>query len=82
GQYASLACGGRSSSRSRRRSCDADAWRARCAVGGLLLNCPTPDTMYQLRDVDCWDGSLGVVGLGAGLPFYGVAPCAPHPGPP
>lgn len=78
GYYGSWHCGTLTSGTPNGWNCDPDTWYVN--PDGTLI--PDDDNelarlgeTYQLRDVDCYDGSLGDTGLGVEPAFYGPSPC-------
>ena len=80
GIYADEACNGATSGVKNGWECDGTKWYVN--PDGSLMPEPIPyarpGSPYNLRDVDCYDGTAyhdGAVSVGAGVPYYGTQSC-------
>jgi hypothetical protein len=80
GKYGSAQCGAFTSGERLGWNCDASQWYLLADGTSSEDGSPRPlarvGQTYNLRDVDCYDGSIGETGVGISPAFYGGNPCA------
>ncbi|HET6403245.1 MAG TPA: hypothetical protein VFH78_01255 [Candidatus Thermoplasmatota archaeon] len=84
GVYGSWQCGSNTSGIHNGWNCDRDAWYVNPDGSPYQPTVPAelerhelarPGDPYNLRDVDCYDGGIGALGLGVQPAYYGPEPC-------
>jgi hypothetical protein len=80
GKYGSAQCGAFTSGEHHGWNCDASEWYLLADGTNSQDTSPRPLALpgqtYNLRDVDCFDGSVGETGVGISPAFYGGNPCS------
>ena len=78
GTYGSAQCGDETSGIHNGWNCDPTEWYRNpdgTPVPEPARGFARPGQAYSMRDIDCFDGSIGALGVGASTQYYGDSPC-------